>query len=203
MDDEVSNSYQKTDKTMNEVIASKDKENFKSSSSLLSSISHLNPFKTYNLVTPSSSSKKVVLVLPETKSIESYTPLPLPSELQRTCDKIIETKKDALSAISRAKSDDCKTFIRNITCLQQSGRVYHTDIKSECLFGKFSGKGFQYLPYSLGTGPPIRVVYLLSVHGRAFRQVKRLLKAIFHTDHYFYVHVDSVSYLKDALVCEC
>ena len=61
--------------------------------------------------------------------------------------------------------------------------------------GKFSGRGFQYLPYSLGSGPPIRVVYLLSIHGRAFRQMKRLIKAIFHTDHYFYIHVDSVSIL--------
>lgn len=31
------------------------------------------------------------------------------------------------------------------------------------------------------------------VHGRAVRQLKRLIKAIYHRDHYYYIHVDKVS----------
>lgn len=30
------------------------------------------------------------------------------------------------------------------------------------------------------------------VHGRAVRQLKRLIKAIYHRDHYYYIHVDKV-----------
>jgi len=40
---------------------------------------------------------------------------------------------------------------------------------------------------------PVRVVYLLTLNGRAVRQVRRLIKALFHRDHYFYIHVDAVS----------
>ncbi|XP_076034140.1 xylosyltransferase oxt-like [Oratosquilla oratoria] len=44
---------------------------------------------------------------------------------------------------------------------------------------------------SSSNGPYVRVVFLLTVNGRALRQVKRLFKALFHKDHYFYIHVDS------------
>lgn len=39
---------------------------------------------------------------------------------------------------------------------------------------------------------PVRVVFLLTLNGRAVRQVYRLIKALFHRDHYFFIHVDSV-----------
>lgn len=39
---------------------------------------------------------------------------------------------------------------------------------------------------------PVRVAFVLMVHGRAVRQLKRLLKAIYHKDHYYYIHVDKV-----------
>lgn len=42
--------------------------------------------------------------------------------------------------------------------------------------------------------PKVRIAYLLTLNGRAVRQVYRLIKALFHVDHYFYIHVDSVSY---------
>lgn len=41
-------------------------------------------------------------------------------------------------------------------------------------------------------GPPVRIAYMLVVHGRAIRQLKRLLKAVYHRQHFFYVHVDKV-----------
>lgn len=40
--------------------------------------------------------------------------------------------------------------------------------------------------------PPVRIVFLLTLNGRAVRQVYRLIKALFHRDHYFFIHVDSV-----------
>ncbi|XP_001949441.1 xylosyltransferase oxt [Acyrthosiphon pisum] len=39
--------------------------------------------------------------------------------------------------------------------------------------------------------PPVRIVFLLTLNGRAVRQVYRLIKALFHRDHYFFIHVDS------------
>lgn len=39
---------------------------------------------------------------------------------------------------------------------------------------------------------PVRVAFVLMVHGRAVRQLKRLLKAIYHKDHFYYIHVDKV-----------
>jgi hypothetical protein len=46
---------------------------------------------------------------------------------------------------------------------------------------------------ALGHHPPVRIVFLLTLNGRAVRQVKRLIKALFHRDHFFYIHVDAVS----------
>ncbi|XP_015918377.2 xylosyltransferase oxt isoform X1 [Parasteatoda tepidariorum] len=40
-------------------------------------------------------------------------------------------------------------------------------------------------------GDPVRIVFLLTVNGRAVRQVYRLIKALFSHNHYFYIHVDS------------
>lgn len=39
---------------------------------------------------------------------------------------------------------------------------------------------------------PVRIAFVLMVHGRAVRQLKRLIKAIYHRDHYYYIHVDKV-----------
>lgn len=39
---------------------------------------------------------------------------------------------------------------------------------------------------------PVRVAFVLMVHGRAVRQLRRLIKAIYHRDHYYYIHVDKV-----------
>lgn len=39
---------------------------------------------------------------------------------------------------------------------------------------------------------PVRIAFVLVVHGRASRQFQRLFKAVYHTSHYYYVHVDQV-----------
>lgn len=40
---------------------------------------------------------------------------------------------------------------------------------------------------------PVRIAFLLTLNGRALRQVRRLIKVLFHRDHFFYIHVDAVS----------
>ena len=37
----------------------------------------------------------------------------------------------------------------------------------------------------------VRIVYLLTINGRAVRQVKRLIKQLYDGRNYFYIHVDS------------
>lgn len=41
---------------------------------------------------------------------------------------------------------------------------------------------------------PVRIAFVLVIHGRASRQFQRLFKAIYHTSHFYYIHVDQVSY---------
>ncbi|KAK7082661.1 Xylosyltransferase 2 [Halocaridina rubra] len=37
----------------------------------------------------------------------------------------------------------------------------------------------------------VRIAFILTVNGRAIRQLKRLFKALYHKNHYFFIHVDS------------
>lgn len=45
----------------------------------------------------------------------------------------------------------------------------------------------------------VQIVFLLTLNGRALRQVHRLINALYRTNHYFYIHVDrvSISYLQN------
>ena len=47
---------------------------------------------------------------------------------------------------------------------------------------------------------PVRIVFVFTVTGRAVRQIRRLLKAIYHVDHYYYIHVDSVGKIALLLI---
>ena len=49
-------------------------------------------------------------------------------------------------------------------------------------------------PEEVSGRKPIRIVFSLMVTGRAVRQVKRLLKAIYHRNHLYFIHVDKVSF---------
>ena len=39
--------------------------------------------------------------------------------------------------------------------------------------------------------PPVKIVYLLTIAGRASRQVRRLIRQIYSPQHYIFVHVDA------------
>lgn len=41
--------------------------------------------------------------------------------------------------------------------------------------------------------PKVRIAFLLTLNGRAVRQVHRLLKFLYSDQHYYYIHIDSVS----------
>ena len=47
-----------------------------------------------------------------------------------------------------------------------------------------------FLLYHLQDKKNIRVVYLLTINGRASRQVKRLIKKLFDGENYIFIHVD-------------
>ncbi|OBS57488.1 hypothetical protein A6R68_11388 [Neotoma lepida] len=46
----------------------------------------------------------------------------------------------------------------------------------------------EYMPTN-----PVRIAFVLVVHGRASRQLQRMFKAIYHKDHFYYIHVDKFS----------
>ncbi|EEC20592.1 xylosyltransferase I, putative, partial [Ixodes scapularis] len=104
------------------------------------------------------------------------------------------TEKDALSAIRRATSLHCRRELANVTCLAQAGTLYPARLPRSC--ESASGvptKKESVWPVVGAVPPPARIAFLLSVNGRAVRQVLRLLKTLYHERHVFYIHVDAVS----------
>lgn len=61
-----------------------------------------------------------------------------------------------------------------------------------CFFLEFSPQ-IAETTYFLQKPKPLKIVFLLTLNGRALRQVKRLLKILYSKDHYYYIHVDVVS----------
>lgn len=43
--------------------------------------------------------------------------------------------------------------------------------------------------------PKVKVLFVLTLNGRQVRQVRRLLKAIYHQDHFYLLHIDAVGCL--------
>ena len=101
--------------------------------------------------------------------------------------------KDAKSALSRAKSEECKGIIHKTGCLVEHNKLYLNNLKRLCPVSREEGGIPKHVDEGKPYGPPVRIVFMLTVHGRAFRQVKRLLKSIYHRNHYYYFHVDLVS----------
>ncbi|XP_018423372.1 PREDICTED: xylosyltransferase 2 isoform X1 [Nanorana parkeri] len=112
--------------------------------------------------------------------------------------------KDALSALSRATTKKCQQEISNMVCLHQLGQLMPKSLPRYCqTTGKITS-GLQWEESDVGAPPPekpLRIVYMLVVHGRAMRQLRRLIKAIYHKDHFYYIHVDQRSnYLHGEVV---
>ncbi|KAM4635806.1 xylosyltransferase 2 [Polymixia lowei] len=104
--------------------------------------------------------------------------------------------KDALSALHRAGSQQCRQEIANIVCQHQAGQLMPQALPQFCPQIGVSNpvQAADELDNNLSkVENPIRVAFVLMVHGRAVRQLKRLIKAIYHRDHYYYIHVDKRS----------
>ncbi|XP_078510592.1 xylosyltransferase 2 isoform X2 [Lissotriton helveticus] len=128
----------------------------------------------------------------DTGSVEGAPP-PTDNQFLPKCEI---TGKEALSALSRANTRQCRQEIANVMCLHQAGKLMPRSVPRYC---QTSGKGspaVQWDEAEVKRAPserPLRIAYMLVVHGRAIRQLKRLIKAIYHQDHFFYIHVDKRS----------
>ncbi|XP_022243478.1 xylosyltransferase 1-like isoform X2 [Limulus polyphemus] len=98
--------------------------------------------------------------------------------------------RDAISAINRARSQGCKEKIANVTCLIKAGKMYPTQLPRYCPVEEFV-KNKALPAVDTEKNDPVTIVFLLTVNGRAVRQVRRLIRALYHTRHYFFIHVDS------------
>ncbi|TNN83393.1 Xylosyltransferase 2 [Liparis tanakae] len=131
-------------------------------------------------------------VLGEPGSVDGAHPAPS-SDFAPKCDI---GGKDALSALHRAGSQQCRQEIANIVCRHQAGKLMPAALPQFCpqLGVSNQVQAFGELDNSLSDGQSrVRVAFVLMVHGRAVRQLKRLIKAIYHRDHYYYIHVDKRS----------
>lgn len=76
------------------------------------------------------------------------------------------------------------------------------DLKSSLKLHFFLGPKHKdnKLPHSESHNKPpdVRIVFLLTLNGRALRHIRRLLKLIFRPRHYYYIHIDEVSFRRTA-----
>ncbi|XP_051994361.1 xylosyltransferase 1-like [Xyrauchen texanus] len=111
--------------------------------------------------------------------------------------------KEAISALSRAKTKECRQQIAEVYCRHKERQLMPEKVTRYCpLEGKVN-MNVQWEEDSMETVPavPVRIAFMLVVHGRASRQVQRLFKAIYHTSHFYYIHVDQRSnYLHRQMV---
>ncbi|XP_060696918.1 xylosyltransferase 1 [Hemiscyllium ocellatum] len=103
--------------------------------------------------------------------------------------------KEALSALSRAKSKHCQQEIAELYCLHKDGKLMPEKAPRLCPLEGKAANNIQPEDDSLESLPqnPVRIAFVLVVHGRASRQLRRMFKAIYHRDHYYYIHVDKRS----------
>ncbi|KAG9264541.1 xylosyltransferase 2 [Astyanax mexicanus] len=136
---------------------------------------------------------KIPLVVPgEPGSVEGAPQIPN-SDFVPKCDI---SGKDALSALHRATSRQCRQELANIVCQHQAGELMPQALPQFCPQHVLSSAAQQIDIIDSDISKvenPVRVAFVLMVHGRAIRQLKRLLKAIYHKDHFYYIHVDKRS----------
>ncbi|CAL8274866.1 unnamed protein product [Lota lota] len=127
----------------------------------------------------------------EPGSVDGAAQVPGVGDFVPKCDII---GKDALSALHRAGSQACRQEIADIVCRHQAGQLMPKALPQFCpRAGERSPPHYPSLAPQIMVEHPVRVAYVLMVHGRAVRQLKRLIKAIYHRDHYYYIHVDKRS----------
>uniref|UniRef100_A0A3Q2YRK5 Xylosyltransferase 1 n=1 Tax=Hippocampus comes TaxID=109280 RepID=A0A3Q2YRK5_HIPCM len=104
--------------------------------------------------------------------------------------------KEVISALSRAKSRECRQRIADVYCRHKDNLLMPAKLPTYCpLQGKVSVnvQWDEEEASDRAPGSPVRLAFVLVVHGRASRQFRRLFKAIYHTAHFYYIHVDQRS----------
>ncbi|KAI5762104.1 XYLT1 [Gulo gulo luscus] len=103
--------------------------------------------------------------------------------------------KEAISALSRSKSKHCRQEIGETYCRHKLGLLMPKKVTRFCPLEGKANKNVQWdedsVEYMLAN--PVRIAFVLVVHGRASRQLQRMFKAIYHKDHFYYIHVDKRS----------
>ncbi|XP_078140609.1 xylosyltransferase 1-like [Centroberyx gerrardi] len=103
--------------------------------------------------------------------------------------------KEAISALSRAKSRECRQQIVEVYCKHKERALMPEKVPRYCPIEGKANVNVQWDedPADAAPAVPVRIAFVLVVHGRASRQFQRLFKAIYHTSHYYYIHVDQRS----------
>ncbi|XP_054897157.1 xylosyltransferase 1-like [Poeciliopsis prolifica] len=103
--------------------------------------------------------------------------------------------KEAISALSRAKSKECRQQIAEVYCRHKEGQLMPDAVTRHCPIEGKANVNIQWDEDSVESFPlkPVRIAFVLVIHGRASRQFQRLFKAIYHTSHFYYIHVDQRS----------
>ncbi|KAJ8413600.1 hypothetical protein AAFF_G00081070, partial [Aldrovandia affinis] len=103
--------------------------------------------------------------------------------------------KEAISALSRAKTKECRQQIAEVYCRHKEGQLMPGKVSRYCPLEGKANVNIQWEDDSSESLPasPVRIAFVLVVHGRASRQLQRLFKAIYHTSHFYYIHVDQRS----------
>ncbi|KAM6379301.1 xylosyltransferase 1 isoform 1-T1 [Pluvialis apricaria] len=105
------------------------------------------------------------------------------------------TGKEAISAMSRSKSKQCRQEIAEVYCQHKHGKLMPEKVTRFCTLEGKANNNVQWDEDSVEYMPanPVRIAFVLVVHGRASRQLQRMFKAIYHKDHFYYIHVDKRS----------
>uniref|UniRef100_A0A3Q2QTV0 Xylosyltransferase 1 n=1 Tax=Fundulus heteroclitus TaxID=8078 RepID=A0A3Q2QTV0_FUNHE len=102
--------------------------------------------------------------------------------------------KEAISALSRAKSRECRQRIVEVYCKHKDKALMPEKVPRFCPIEGKANVNVQWDDDTASDGSaPVRIAFVLVVHGRASRQFQRLFKAIYHTSHFYYIHVDQRS----------
>ncbi|KAM9792765.1 xylosyltransferase 1 [Neosynchiropus ocellatus] len=126
------------------------------------------------------------------KKPATASPLEVTYDQQPKCEI---SGKEAVSALSRAKSKECRQQIAEVYCRHKEGKLMPEKVTRHC---PIEGKANANVQWDEDSGEslpsnPVRIAFVLVVHGRASRQFQRLFKTIYHSSHYYYIHVDQRS----------
>ncbi|KAM8842522.1 xylosyltransferase 1-like [Synchiropus picturatus] len=126
------------------------------------------------------------------KKPATTSPLEVTYDQQPKCEI---SGKEAVSALSRAKSKECRQQIAEVYCRHKEGKLMPEKVTRRC---PIEGKANANVQWDEDSGEslpsnPVRIAFVLVVHGRASRQFQRLFKTIYHSSHYYYIHVDQRS----------